>query len=476
MPGRSGGELFQSSVACPCSCKNQRLHTTTATPQEPFVASDPDLPQLRRNFRLECVFNALNGLFMGTILYASHIIALKCLHANQWHITIMTCAFPCGAFIGPLWAKLGERWGMQKLVLRMAVWANVPLFLVPLVEYLPTGDGPAAGFTLLVAISQLAFSAMRMGQSSLYHATYPRAMRGKVLGWLIFWNFLTMVIAIVSIGYLVDPEWGQAPGNYRWLSPLAAVFGLFACLFYARVKPAVLVQQAATSFNSSFRHAREVLLRDHAYRRFQIGYFLSGSAFFLSVHLVLVMCKQDLGFSALELAVWLAVVPQATLAITSPFWGRLMDKLGIEESRLFIAGTMTVYLTCYFIGIVWSIPFLIILASVLRGVAEGGGQVTWALASVQFAPSSAEVPIYNGIHFWLNGVRGLIMPWLGTQLFVLAGANALLAGIATSIAAMAVVIWSLRDDQHRRVSGVPAMRIVEEEVDAPTVSTAAVNE
>jgi len=188
------------------------------------------------------------------------------------------------------------------------------------------------------------------------------------------------------------------------------------------------------------------------------------------------MCKQDLGFSPLELAVWLAVVPQATLAVTSPFWGRLMDKLGIEESRLFIASTMTVYLICYFIGIVWSIPALIILASVLRGVAEGGGQVTWALASVQFAPSSAEVPIYNGIHFWLNGVRGLIMPWVGTQLFVMAGANALIAGISTSIAAMGVVIWSLRDDEHRRVSGVPAIQIIEEEVDSTTVNTAAVND
>lgn len=440
------------------------------------MASDIDQQQLPHNFRMECLFNALNGIFMGAILYASHIIALKCLHANQWHVTILTCAFPCGAFIGPLWAKLGERWGMQKLVLRMAIWANIPLFFVPLVEYLPGSDGPAAGFTLLMAISQLSFSAMRMGQSSLYHTTYPREMRGKVLGWLIFWNFLTMVIGIVAMGYLVDPEWGQAPENYRWLCPLAAVFGLLACIAYAQVKPPVIVHQSATSLGSSFRHARDVLIRDHAYRRFQIGYFLSGSAFFLSVHLVLVMCKQDLGFSPLELAVWLAVVPQATLAVTSPFWGRLMDKLGIEESRLFIASTMTVYLICYFIGIVWSIPALIILASVLRGVAEGGGQVTWALASVQFAPSSAEVPIYNGIHFWLNGVRGLIMPWVGTQLFVMAGANALIAGISTSIAAMGVVIWSLRDDEHRRVSGVPAIQIIEEEVDSTTVNTAAVND
>lgn len=431
--------------------------------------------RLYHNLRMECLFNALNGIFMGAILNASHVIALKCLHANQWHITILTCAFPCGAFIGPLWAKLGERWGMQKLVLRMAIWANIPLFLVPFIEYIP-GSLAADGFTLLMAISQLAYSAMRMGQSSLYHATYPREVRGRVLGWLVFWNFLTMVIAIVTIGYLVDAEYGQNPNNYRWLCPLAALFGLAACLAYAQVKTNTVVREEAQGFGSSYQAARRVLSQDHAYRRFQIGYFLSGSAFFLSIHLVLVMCKQDLGFSSVELALWLAVVPQAMLAVTSPFWGRLMDKLGIEASRLFIASTMTIYLMCYLIGIVWNIPLLIIIASILRGVAEGGGQVTWALASVQFAPRAEEVPIYNGIHFWLNGVRGLVMPWLGTQLFVFYGAYALIAGIGTSLAAMGVVLWSLKDDADKKPSSKSAIETIEETVDSTTATTAMVNE
>jgi hypothetical protein len=435
----------------------------------------PTDSRLYHNLRMECLFNALNGIFMGTILNASHVIALKSLHANQWHITILTCAFPCGAFLGPLWAQLGERWGMQKLVLRMAIWANIPLFLVPFIDWIP-GGYVADGFTLLVAISQLAYSAMRMGQSSLYHATYPREVRGRVLGWLVFWNFLTMIIAIVSIGYFVDAEYGQNPANYRWLCPLAALFGLAACLAYAQVKPVQVVRETAQSFGSAYQAARRVLTHDHAYRRFQIGYFLSGSAFFLSIHLVLVMCKQDLGFSSVELALWLAVVPQAMLAVTSPFWGRLMDKLGIEASRLFIASTMTVYLTCYLVGILWNIPALIIIASVLRGVAEGGGQVTWALASVQFAPRSEEVPIYNGIHFWLNGVRGLVMPWIGTQLFVLYGVYSLIAGIATSLAAMGVVVWSLRDDEDARPTGKPAHQEIEETVDSTTATTGLVNE
>lgn len=438
-------------------------------------SSESSLQRLKYNLRMECIFNALNGVFMGTILYAAHVIALKSLHANQWHITIMTCAFPCGAFIGPLWARLGARWGMQKLVLRMAIWANVPLLLTPLVEYLPCGTA-ADWFTLFIAISQLAFSAMRMGQSSLYHATYPRTMRGRVLGWLVFWNFISMVLVVIAIGYLVDEERGYSAENYRWLCPLAALFGFVACLAYAKVKPPQTVQESVSTLGSAYRAVKQILKNDHAYRRFQLGYFLSGSAFFLSVHLVLVMCKEDLGFSSLELALWLAVVPQTFLAVTSPIWGRLMDQMGIEQARFFIASVMTIYLLFYFAGIVWSVPLLIIVASVLRGVAEGGGQVTWALASVQFAPSAADVPMYNGIHFWLNGIRGLIMPWIGTQLFVLFGVNALLAGILASAAAIAVVVWSLSDDRKLRAVTKPAHQLIEEEVDATTATTSVINE
>jgi hypothetical protein len=41
---------------------------------------------------------------------------------------------------------------------------------------------------------------------------------------------------------------------------------------------------------------------------------------------------------------------------------------------------------------------------------------------------------------------------------------------------MGVVVWSLRDDQYRRVSGVPAIQIIEEEVDSTTANTAVVND
>src|SRR5687767_5593772 len=92
----------------------------------------PDSPETltRHNLRVESWFSALNGVFMGMILFAAPIIAVTCLDANWLEVTLMASAFPCGAFLGPLWAGLGHRRGMKKLVTQMALWANLPLFLL----------------------------------------------------------------------------------------------------------------------------------------------------------------------------------------------------------------------------------------------------------------------------------------------------------------------------------------------------------
>src|SRR5262249_49961652 len=131
-------------------------------------------------------------------------------------------AFPVGAFLGPLWAGLGRRWGMQRLVTQMAIWANLPLFFIYWVS------DPAL-FTALITISQLLNSAMRMGQSSLYRIMYPKELRGRVLGRLTFWTYLTMVPTILATGWLLD----KSHEMYRILYPLGGLCGLIGCYYYS---------------------------------------------------------------------------------------------------------------------------------------------------------------------------------------------------------------------------------------------------
>src|SRR5437763_5288425 len=109
-------------------------------------------PLTRHNLLMESLFSAFNGVFMALAILAAPVIAVVGVGASPLELTILVCAFPVGAFLGPFWAGLGRRWGMKRLVTQMAIWANLPLFLLFEVR------DPAL-FTGLIVISQLLNSA-----------------------------------------------------------------------------------------------------------------------------------------------------------------------------------------------------------------------------------------------------------------------------------------------------------------------------
>src|SRR5262249_25619271 len=162
------------------------------------LAADAE-SRTRHNVWAESLFSAFNGVYLALAIFVAPVVAVAGFEATPLQLTILVSAFPVGAFLGPLWALLGRRWGMQALVTQMALWANVPLFFV-----FWLGPGDAAWFTALITVSQLLNSAMRIGQSSMYRVMYAREMRGRVLGRLTFWSYLTIVPSIFVAGWLLD--------------------------------------------------------------------------------------------------------------------------------------------------------------------------------------------------------------------------------------------------------------------------------
>ncbi|MCS7015118.1 MAG: MFS transporter [Gemmatales bacterium] len=393
---------------------------------------------IRHNLLRESLFSLFNGFFMGMILFAAPAIAATCFEVDTLtrmaYVTVITCAFPCGAFLGPLWAAWGRRVGMHQLVVQTALLANLPLFALFWVEN-------GALFTAIITLAQLFHSGMRMGQSSTYYCTYPRSLFGRVLGTLIFWNYLGMVLAALLAGVVSS----QDVRSYQWLYPLAGLCGLVACVFYGQLR---LLRQPMVgrpgSWRTGWQRLRQVMQQDRRFRYFEIAFFLSGSAFFVSWGVSIVLAHERLGWDTASITLWMTVVPQLVLALTSPIWGYVLDRIGIVRTRLLIAIVMTGYLACYLGGLVWLAPALMYVGSVLRGVSEGGGQVTWALASVQFAPAPDDIPTYNGIHFILNGLRGLLMPWLGKWLALASAGMPLGLSVLISALAVVVICWSLR--------------------------------
>jgi MFS family permease len=420
-------------------------------PLEPSLPAIDD-PITRHNVRAESFFSAFNGIYMGLAIFAAPIVAVTSLEASPLELTILVSAFPVGAFLGPLWALLGRRWGMQQLVTQMAIWANLPLFALFWIQ-------DAALFTGLITISQLLNSAMRMGQSSLYRVMYAREQQGRILGQLSFWTFLTLVPTVLLTGWLLD----KSREMYQILYPLAGVCGLIGCFYYRmlHVPAADAIPQRRPSLRSSVRGVQRIIAQDRAYLLFQFAFFLSGSAFFMSSHVILILTRDRFStWGAFELALWLSVVPQLLLALGSPTWGRILDRIGIVRCRLLISVMMTAYLASYFGGVIWGAAALIYLASVLHGLSNGGGQLTWSLASSHFAPRVEDVPLYNGIHFVLNGIRGLVLPWVGSIVFVLGGAWAILAATLVSLASVPIVLRALSADNRAEAESEAVLRVV----------------
>src|ERR1700687_403990 len=99
---------------------------------------------VRHNVLAESLFSVFNVVYLGLAIFAAPVVAVT-LEATPLALTVLISAFQVGAFLGPLWALLGRRWGMQKLVTQMALWANIPLFFI---FFLDKND--AGLFTLLI--------------------------------------------------------------------------------------------------------------------------------------------------------------------------------------------------------------------------------------------------------------------------------------------------------------------------------------
>ncbi|MBM4072150.1 MAG: MFS transporter [Planctomycetes bacterium] len=413
----------------------------------------------RHNLVSESFFSAFNGIYLGLAIFAAPVVAVTAVEVTPLELTVLVSAFPVGAFLGPLWAYLGRRWGMQTLVTQMAIWANIPLLLIFWI-----GKNEAALFTALITVSQLLNSAMRMGQSTLYRVMYAREMRGRVLGRLTFWSYVTLVPTILATGWLLE----ASREIYQVLYPLAGLCGLVGSWFYSTLQVPRSAEPVvgSLSFRAGVQGVERILAQDRMYFLFQVSFFLSGSAFFMSTHVVLLLTQRTraFAFGPFELALWMTVVPQILLALSSPAWGRILDRLGIVYCRLLINVMMTVYLASYFFAIDYGVLPLIFLGSIFQGLANGGGQLTWALASSHFAPRAEDVPLYNEIHFVLNGIRGLVMPWVGSIMFVLSqGPLSVLAATLMSLASIPVIVQALRlertaarDDVMPRAQGTTA--------------------
>lgn len=248
--------------------------------------------------------------------------------------------------------------------------------------------------------------------TQVYQENYPEAERGKLFS-------RTVMIRIAAAAGFSEVAGRLLAGHLGWFPGLLAVFAAafaFTAFCLARVPSRPLVASGGTHPFRALRYA----LEDKLFGRTLVMWMLMGFANLMIVPLrVEYLANEKYGvrldglpLTAAHVALLTGVIPNLARLVMSPLWGWMFDRMNFFTLRAvlnagFAAGMLTFFASESLTGLV--------VAAVLYGVSNAGGDVAWSLWVTKFAPPE-RVADYMSVHTCFTGVRGVLAPLVAFHL------------------------------------------------------------
>ena len=318
------------------------------------------------------------------------------------------------------WAALSQ--GRAKI--RLLVWMQIACALCTALPAL-AGEGTTGLWLFVGGVvgARLCWSGVITLRSTVWGANYPRAIRARIAGK--FATIQAIVLAGISGAIGLSMDWDQEA--YRWAYPLAAVVGLLGTAAYSRVRMrghAALIRherEAMTSVNPlrpslNPLHILSFLRGDPKFMKFMGCQFLLGTGnMMISAPLIIVLTTVYMMDYVQAIAI-MATIPILLMPFSIPLWSRFLDRVHIIRFRavhswIFIIATLVLVSS---VATGWLAGLWIV--AVIRGIAFGGGVLAWNLGHLDFS-TTASSSTYMSVHVTLTGLRGLLAPLLGVQIY-----------------------------------------------------------
>jgi len=148
-----------------------------------------------------------------------------------------------------------------------------------------------------------------------------------------------------------------------------------------------------------------------------------------------------LGYDAWIVLMLIQIVPGIVRFLSARFWGRMFDGANFIALRIVLNLLFGLNMLLFFQDQFW----MQILAAVCFGLGEGGGEIAWSLWVTKFAPANRTAE-YMGVHVFLTGVRGVLIPQIVYSLLVPLGMRTItlvLLGLLLVASAMLLPLWSM---------------------------------
>ena len=381
----------------------------------------------------ESLYSIGRGAFVA-LLPLSWVVLKTVLDGELWQLTVLGCIWGLSGLLAPGWAWLARLAGLQRLV----VWPNMAGGLALAAVVLVTD---ATAFVLVVSLAYLVAVPTRLTEMSLYRIFYPDSHRSLAVGWLKGIAFVTGALATLAGTWLVD----AGDSLYGIVYVLVGVLLIFSAGCYGRIRipaRAESLSDGAVRYSAALREGLKALLSDRSFLLYQGAFFSTGWGTFMSRVLVAEVMRESLDAPVWAMGLAVAILPQVLQPVSSPLWGRFLDRVNPMQGRAVFSFFMASVNALYCFGglhlLVW--PFL--LGSLIQGLTNSGNQIVWTTGSLYFA-RPRQVVLYNTVHVALAGFRGLFAPLAGAWLLSQAGLGSWVFGVSSILGVLGLIsmVW-----------------------------------
>ncbi len=256
-------------------------------------------------------------------------------------------------------------------------------------------------------------------RTSVWAANYPSNFRAHITGRL----FIVHTLPVAGVSAIIGQAMDWNPNAFRIVFPLAAVAGMFGTLAYASVRVrghkslrSAERHHAGIGIKASIQQGIRILKFDRLYRRFVLTQFVFGFGNLMAMAPLVIILKDQFNLDYFGSLMLLMTIPIIVMMLCIGLWSKLLDKVHIIKYRRIHSWSFVITILLMCVATITSSLLPLWIASVMLGVAQGGGILAWNLGHHDFAPL-AKSSQYMGVHVTLFGIRGLLAPLAGVGLY-----------------------------------------------------------
>lgn len=341
------------------------------------------------------------------------VIIYKDLDATPFQLAVIIALKPLVSLLSMYWSSsVNSR--PDRLISNIVVariLGYLPFFFFPFMSN-PWYFIAAFGFYMMLAVGIVP------AWMEILKLNIPKQTREKVFSYTQAFGYMGGGLLPFALGFLLDGYFQ----SWRWLFPLASALALLSFFFQRRLiiphtEPVQTHPQGL--FLKPWKTAWKLLVERPDFRKFQIGSMIVGCGLMIIQPALPIYFVDNLHLTYTEIALAITLCKGIAFAVASPFWSKWMQKVDIYSLSSWIAGLGFLFPACLYLS-QWELSWLW-CGYFCYGIMQSGNELIWNMSGPMFA-GDKDSSSYTSVNLLAVGLRGCIIPFLGSLCCALFGA------------------------------------------------------